>query len=120
MLTNTKDETREFDPRDIQKNRMIALVSYIWIGCLVPLFAAKDSKFARYHANQGIVLAIVETLLIAILRVLSRIPILGIVFTIVRVVAIIAAVVFSLLGIMNAYSGRAKQLPFIGAYKLID
>lgn len=60
-IINTPDTTESFDRDDIAKNKGMAVLSYIWILFIIPLFAAKDSKFARFHANQGLVLFIVDT-----------------------------------------------------------
>ena len=50
---NTKggaDYTAQFDPADIEANKMMALLSYIIF--FIPLLAAKGSKYAMFHANQ--------------------------------------------------------------------
>lgn len=52
-LNNTSDMTSQFDPRDIQNNKVMAILAYFGILVLIPIFAAKESKFARFHANQG-------------------------------------------------------------------
>ena len=46
-LNNTADTTNEFDPQDIQNNKAMAILAYLSWLVLIPLFAAKDSKFAR-------------------------------------------------------------------------
>ena len=55
-LNNTADTTIEFDNQDIQNNKIMAILSYFGILVLVPILAAKESKFARFHANQGLIL----------------------------------------------------------------
>lgn len=111
VVTNTSDKTETMNSSDINNNKLIALLSYISILFLIPLFLAKDSKFARFHVNQGILLFIVSF----ILGLLSAIPFIGIVFKILNVVAF----VFAILGIINAVQGKAKELPIIGKYTLI-
>ena len=61
-LKNMKDHTNEFDPTDIQNNKAMGILSYIGLLVLIPIFAAKDSKFARFHANQGLVLVIAQAI----------------------------------------------------------
>ena len=39
-----------YDSRDVEDNKVMAILAYIWILFLVPLLAAKNSRFARYHA----------------------------------------------------------------------
>ncbi|MEI8042594.1 MAG: DUF4339 domain-containing protein [Verrucomicrobiota bacterium] len=41
------------DPADVDKNKIFAVLAYLGILFLVPLLAAKESRFARYHTNQG-------------------------------------------------------------------
>lgn len=44
--------------RDVEANKVIAILAYIWILLLIPLLAAKGSRFARFHAYQGVSLFI--------------------------------------------------------------
>ena len=41
-------------------DKLFGILAYLGILFLVPLLAAKDSKFAQYHANQGVVLFIAD------------------------------------------------------------
>src|ERR1700744_1335212 len=47
------------DPADVEKNKVYAVIGYLGLLFLVPMLAAKESRFAQYHANQAIVLFIV-------------------------------------------------------------
>ena len=93
-------------------NKLLAAISYIWILFLVPLFAAKDDAFARYHANQGLVLFLVGI----VIGIIGVIPVVG---TIVALVGGLATFVFAILGIINALKGEMKPLPFIGGIEII-
>ena len=109
-LNNTKDTTDQFDKDDIEKNKAMGLLAYILF--FIPLLAAKDSPFARYHANQGLVLflcGLISSVLwiIPILRWIIA-PILSIVITVLAVI-----------GIINAVNGKAKELPIIGKFKIL-
>ena len=122
-MNNTEDTTQQFDPADIQQNKTMAVLSYLGILVLVPLLAAKDSKFARYHANQGLVLLITEVLLTIVVRVAGAI-LLAISWHLSFLVGLINLVwilpfVLMILGIVNAANGRAKQLPLIGSITLL-
>lgn len=111
-FNNTADTTNEYDPADIEENKVMAVLSYIWILFLVPLLAAKNSKFARFHANQGLVLFLAGIAS----GVVAVIPILG---WILSVVCSIVLTVLMILGIINAATGKAKELPIIGKISLI-
>lgn len=101
--------TTQCDPADVQENKGITVLSYLGILCLVPLLSKKDSKFAQYHAKQGLVLFIMEL----VIWVLIVIPVLG---WIIYVVGIITSLVFAIMGIMNVVNGKCKELPVIGKF----
>ncbi|MBR2847919.1 MAG: zinc-ribbon domain-containing protein [Clostridia bacterium] len=111
-LNNTKDTTAEFDPADIEKNKILCLFSYLGILFLIPLLACQDSKFARYHVNQGIILFLADLIIGAV----AIIPILG---WIAAGVGGIVIFVLMIIGIVNAVQGRAKELPIIGKFRLL-
>ena len=109
-LNNTKDTTDQFDKDDIEKNKAMGLLAYILF--FIPLLAAKDSHFARYHANQGLVLFLCGL----ISSVLWIIPILG---WIIAPILSIVITVLAVIGIINALNGKAKELPIIGKFKIL-
>lgn len=122
-INNTEDTTQEFDPADIQQNKTMAVLAYLGILVLVPLFGAKESKFARFHANQGLVLLIVEVLLGLVLRIAGAVLLaiswrLGFLVGLMNL-AWILTFVLMILGIVNAANGRAKKLPLIGSITLL-
>jgi len=109
-LNNTKDTTDQFDKDDIEKNKVMGLLAYILF--FIPLLAAKSSPFARYHANQGLVLFLAAILSSVILI----IPILG---WIIAPILSIVITVLAVIGIINALNGKAKELPIIGKFKIL-
>ena len=109
-LNNTADITEQFDKDDIEKNKVMGLLAYILF--FIPLLAAKDSPFARYHANQGLVLFLCGL----ISSVLWIIPILG---WIIAPILSIVITVLAVIGIINALNGKAKELPIIGKFKIL-
>ena len=110
-FTNTADSTAQFDPQDIQDNKVMALLAYLGFLFLIPLLAAPNSRFARYHANQGLVLFILE----AITSVISFIPFGWIISGILGIFGL----VLTIIGIVNAANGQAKQLPLIGGITIL-
>ncbi len=99
------------DPSDISANKVMAILAYIGILVLIPLFAAKESKFARFHTNQGLILFICNIVIYFI----SLIPGLKAIGWILSV----AALVFAIIGIIGAAKGETKELPLIGKYRII-
>lgn len=101
-----------FDRDDIEKNKGMAILAYILF--LIPLLAAKDSKFAQFHTNQGLVLFLVA---VAVNVVGVVIPFLG--WLIILPLGSLFVVILAILGIINAAKGEAKPLPVIGGFKLL-
>ncbi len=116
-LNNTPDTTSEFDPADIEQNKVMAILAYIGILVLIPLFAAKDSKYAKYHTNQGFTLFLVNIAAGVVSTILGLVPILG---ALIVAVISICCLAFMVVGIINAASGKAKELPIIGKYTLLN
>ena len=118
-LNNTSDTTSEFDPADIEANKTMAVLSYLSWLVLIPLLAAQNSKFARYHANQGLVLAIIEIVWGIATSIIGAIPIFGWIISIPLGIVSLVFLVLTVLGIVNAANGRAKELPIIGKIRII-
>lgn len=125
-----KEETYRFHPMDIQNNKIMAVLSYIGILVLVPIFAAKNSPYARYHANQGLLLLLAGVIwgmfysIVAVcLTILSLfIPFLWMIsFAVISILGILSLVFLALAiyGIVNAATGKAKPLPVLGRFTLL-
>ncbi|MGI6224925.1 MAG: DUF4870 domain-containing protein [Peptococcales bacterium] len=100
-----------FDSADIEKNKTMAGLAYLIF--FLPLIACPDSKYAKFHANQALLLwivAIVGNIL------LGMIPIVGWVLMPVYGLAIFA---FGIMGLINGFTGKAKRLPIFGKYTLL-
>ncbi len=104
------------DPDDVARNKTVAMVAYFWVLFLVPLVVAPNSAFAKYHANQGLILFIASLILMVADSVLRLLPLIGFGVNI-AIWAILVAYV--ILGIVNAARGKARPLPIIGHYKLL-
>lgn len=118
-LNNTADSTAEFDAQDIEQNKVFAIFAYLSWLVLIPLFAAKGSKFARFHANQGLVLAISEIVCWVVLGILRKLPFIGWIFGIVDGLFSLVVLAFVIIGIVNAANGKAKDLPIVGSFRLL-
>ena len=119
MLTNTADHTAEYEPSDIEQNKVMAILAYLSWLVLIPLFAAKESRFARFHCNQGIVLAIVEIVIWVAFGILGNLPLIGWIFTVLEWLISLVCFAMAIIGIIHAVNGKAKELPFIGGIKIL-
>lgn len=123
-LNNTKDTTGEYDKKDIEANMGYAIVSYIAFLFVIPLIFSKNSKFARYHANQGLVLFICEIVVGVIFRIITPIfgailPFMTITLNSILGLVNLLFIVLAVIGIVNAANGTVKELPVIGNIKII-
>lgn len=122
-IFNTPDTTASYAAADVQNNKVMAVLSYIGILVLIPILAAKESPFARFHANQGLILflceiifAVANMILCVIFAFLGPLVLL---WTLVAALVNIAFLVLLILGIVNAAQGMAKELPLIGKFRIL-
>ena len=119
-MNNTADTTSSYDPADVAKNKGMAILAYLSWLVLIPIFCAKESRFARFHSNQGLLVAIAETVCGLLLGVLKKLPLIGWLFSLIGLGVGIIVVVLIILGIINAANGKAKELPVIGSIHLLN
>lgn len=112
-----------FEHADIEKNRLMAVLSYLGILVIIPILVTPDSKFVRFHANQGVILLIASLVYGAadrILRfVIGWIPLVGTIIIAVWSLVGVVLFIFAILGIINAAQGKGKELPVIGSYRIL-
>ncbi|MCH5266021.1 MAG: hypothetical protein J1F02_08990 [Lachnospiraceae bacterium] len=119
-----------FQSEDVSQNKVYGVLAYLGLLFLVPLFAAKDSLYARFHTNQGLVLFLSEIILTIagqiigfVFRTIITVLTLGllgwIIPTIINFAVSVVCLVYTILGIVNACSGEPKKLPIIGNITLL-
>ena len=115
----------EYDQaKDASDNKLMGILAYLGILVLAPILTAKESKFAMFHANQGVVLilaAIVYGIAYGILGTILTVISwrLGAVFNSIFGLGYLAFLVLMVMGILNANKGEMKELPVIGKFKLL-
>lgn len=111
------------DSKNNDNDKLMGVLAYLGILVLVPLLVAKDSKFAQYHAKQGITLLVAEIALTVIYWIAGLIAIVtgGIGFILFPLVGIVwlGLIILAILGIVNAINGEEKPLPIVGGIKLM-
>ena len=118
-----RDLSREFQESDVEQNKLMAVLSYFSLLVLLPILCAKDSKYARFHANQGLMLLLVSMgwqFISAMLNlVFDRywwqfrflLSLSG--------VGYLLILVLFCMGVANAVTGKAKELPLIGHFRIL-
>ena len=142
--TEVKDAPKEkcegYQENDINENKVFALLSYIGPLFLVPVLAAPKSKYARFHANQGLVLFLAELIIYLPLSLIGWVNnyIFNVIFdkvfsgwlsivpaSVGFVVDALGfcvgglALILAVIGVINAFQGKANELPFIGKIRVL-
>ena len=124
-----KKEDGYDEQADIQKNKMWALLACIPFLFFLPLVTeAKTSKFARFYANQGLILLILLVVVEITLQVTwailwnavySSLWHIWWIFTLIELAIIAVIVVFGVLNAVAASQGKWKKLPLVGKITII-
>ncbi|PIU01829.1 hypothetical protein COT68_01125 [bacterium (Candidatus Torokbacteria) CG09_land_8_20_14_0_10_42_11] len=100
MNEETKIPAAPAGDKDVEENKVLAAISYLWIISLVILLVKKESAFAKFHAKQGLILWIISMICWVI-------PIVGWLLN-------LAVFVFVIVGFIQAISGKWWKAPVIG------
>ncbi len=115
-MSDPTQEVKPAFPPEIEEGRVIAILSYALLLAMVPYFFLpliwRNNDFTLYHAKQCHVIWIAVLVLLVIAAPLMAVC----VGFIIAAVALIGALVFCILGIMNAVKGETKPLPFLGKW----
>ena len=111
MSELNQEQNSSFEQADIDNNKTMAGPAYLIF--FLPLVACPQSKFARFHANQALLLLIVA---VGGYIVLGLIPIIGWLLMPIYSLVILAFVV---IGLINGLGGKAKRLPIFGKFNLL-
>lgn len=100
-----------YTAEDIEKGKTMAGLAYLLF--FLPLVVCPESKYGKFHANQSLILlitAIAGNIILGIIPIIGwlLIPFFG-----------IAILVFGLMGLLNGFAGKAKELPIIGKFTII-
>lgn len=116
-LFDTPDHTDELDPKDISQNNIMAIFCYLGLLVLIPLFAVKNSRYCRFHGNQGLVSIILSAIIGTTSALLGGLV--HWVFNVLMAPVALAILALQVLGIIYAIQGKARELPIIGKIKLL-
>lgn len=122
IVNDGDDITFRFEPEDIDKNKWVCALSYLFILFFLPLVVCPTSKYGRFHANQSLVLLIITAIGNIAFRIAGNIlSVLHLrwIATLGGSMWALAVLAFMILGIVNVLGGKARQLPVIGWITLI-
>ncbi len=99
-----------------ENDKIMGILAYLGVLVVVPLFAGGNSKFVKYHANQGLVNVLFYVAIFFGLMIITiAVPMLGIL----TLALYFVPTVFAIMGIVNVVNNEMKPLPLIGGIKLI-
>lgn len=104
-------EQNIYTPEDIEKNKTMAGLAYLLF--FLPLITCPESGYAKFHANQALLLWIAG---IAGTVILGIIPIIG--WMLIPVFGI-GVLILGIMGLVNGFGGKAKRLPLIGKFDIL-
>lgn len=117
--TSSRPAVASITQADIESGKTMGILAYILF--LIPLFAARDNKYAMFHTEQAIALWIAFIVIYIVMMVLTFVvnaisSTLGCVISILGILPWIAYVVLWVMGLLNAIGGKVKELPVVGAW----
>ncbi len=107
-------------PEDKKANsdndKLMGILAYLGVLVIVPIIAGGNSKFIKYHANQGLVNILFAVALMAVTMVVTlAVPPVGMLLW----VLYFAPTVLAIMGILNVVNNEMKPLPVIGGVTLL-
>lgn len=114
-----QDSTKSKETEEVDDDKLMGILAYLFILVIIPLVARKNSKFIRFHTNQGLILLIIEIFAVAVCNILSIIPYVGLVFSILGYLIDLACVALAIIGIINVCNKEEKELPVVGKFKIL-
>ncbi len=93
-----------------ETNKWICASAYIFF--FIPLIADSENQTYKFHANQGLLIALMGVATVL----LGWIPIIG---WILAIIAPLVLLVFAIIGIVNALNENEKELPLVGSMRII-
>ncbi len=106
-----KDVNDMFTQEDIDANKAIGAVATIPLLFWIPLVAAKDSAFAKFYANQGLLVLLYSLAVSVVTAVLAFIPFIGGLLGSLLGLTVTAVFLYLLI---SALQGKARRFPIFG------
>jgi uncharacterized membrane protein len=104
-------------PAGDTSNRTLMLVlSYVGLLALIPLLVEKDDKEVQWHAKHGLVQVGLWIVVSMVFMVLSFIPFLGCITSIIFIFVPLAALALSVISIIKAVNGQRFIIPGISDF----
>ena len=117
-MENSSKRIISVTPEEIENGKVMAFLSYLSLTVGLPLFVIplvvedmKKNKYTMFHTEQAIICYIAFIIGI-VAGTIGSIFCVGAIFYLIS----LAAWIFSIIGIINAFNGKLEPLPVIGQY----
>ncbi len=108
---NSEDNNLDYISRNITSDdKLLSAIGYLFIFFLIPLLGKRNNEYVQFHAKQGMLLFVSW---FAVLF-LGMIPVIG--WLLIVPVGVIGLSLLSVIGLVNALSGRMTPVPILGKY----
>ena len=98
---------------------VMCVLSYIGVLCVIPFLTQRHDGFIQFHAKQGLNLFIIEAVVFVACFILELFPFIGFIGNLLYSFSSLIFLALSIYGIVVSCQGQWKQLPIIGAVKII-
>jgi len=117
--TSTRPAVASITQADIDAGKTMGILAYILF--LIPLFAARDNKYAMFHTEQAIALWIAFIVIYIAMWILTYVvgmisSSLACIISILGIIPWLAYLVLWIMGLINAIGGKVKELPVVGSW----
>jgi len=105
---------------DLSGNKGMAILAYLGILIIVPFVTeAKNDPFVKFHIKQGLAVIVAGIILWALSFVFAimtaMVPLFGMLYLLWPLIYL-GLFIVDMIGILNAASGKTKELPIIGSW----
>jgi len=104
------------DEKMVSEGKGLAWLSYLGILLLIPLLVNKDNEYSKFHVKQGIVLLVCTLIYSSGMYILHFIPFINCLGWIIAFGIWLFFLILTIMGIVNALTGKTESLPFIGQF----
>ncbi|MDH4330150.1 MAG: DUF4870 domain-containing protein [Candidatus Moranbacteria bacterium] len=113
--SETPSQSIEGGSKSTDEHKALAILGYLLpVLFFVPLLTdAKNDPFAKFHANQHLVLLIAWI----VVNIVASFPFIG--WFLLGPIGITILIVFMILGIIHAAQGEMKEMPLIGGIQIL-
>lgn len=117
----SKEKKESMDSEELQKKKIVCCLAYVFgILFFLPLILYPKDDFAKFHANQSLVILLTSIIVSALCSILGMIPAIGFVFGIIGGVLGFVILIACILGIVAVVQDEKTKLPLIGNIRIIS